>query len=151
MGMPEEDESIVVRSDARVSVKRLVPRRVRYQLARFCEWGKETPDEYQYQISSVSLGEAKKQGLKVSQLLALLNRSAKAVPPSLVKALERWENVGSEARLEKMVILRVASVEVMQSLRNSRGRPLPGRAVGAINNCNKSRGNSKGIVDFQLN
>ena len=130
MGMPEENESIVVRSDARVSVKRLVPRRVRYQLARFCEWGKETPDEYQYQISSVSLSKAKKQGLKVSQLLTLLNRSAKAVPPSLVKALERWENVGSEARLEKMVILRVASAEVIQSLRNSRASRFLGEPLG---------------------
>jgi hypothetical protein len=129
-GMPQEDESLVVRSDARVSVKRLVPRRVRYQLARFCEWSKETPDEYQYQISSASLTRAKKQGLTVSQLLALLNRSAKAVPPSLVKALERWENVGTEARLEKMVILRVASAEVLQSLRNSRASRFLGEPLG---------------------
>jgi len=129
-GMPQEDESLVVRSDARVSVKRLVPRRVRYQLSRFCEWSKETPEEYQYQISSASLSKAKKQGLTVSQLLALLNRSAKAVPPSLVKALERWESVGSEARLEKMVILRVASAEVLQSLRNSRASRFLGEPLG---------------------
>jgi hypothetical protein len=129
-GMPGEDESLVVRSDARISAKRLVPRRVRYQLARFCEWGKETEDEYQYQISSASLTKAKKQGLAVSQLLALLNRSAKAVPPSLVKALERWKNVGSEARLEKMVILRVSSVEVLQSLRNSRASRFLGEPLG---------------------
>jgi hypothetical protein len=129
-GMPAEDEFLVVRSDAKVSARRLVPRRVRYQLARFCEWGKETLDEYQYQISSASLTRAKKQGLTVNQLLALLNRSAKAVPPSLVKALERWENVGSEARLEKMVILRVASTEVLQALRNSRASRFLGEPLG---------------------
>jgi hypothetical protein len=128
-GMPVEEESVVVRSDARLGVRRLVPRRVRYQLARFCEWGKETPEEYQYQISSASLSIARKQGLTVSQLLALLNRYAKVVPPSLVKALERWDKTGSDARLEKLVILRVNSIEVMQALRSSRasrflGEPL---------------------------
>jgi hypothetical protein len=129
-GMSVEDEPLVVRSDARVSVRWLVPRRVRYQLARFCEWGKETPEEYQYQISSASLTSAKKQGLTVSQLLTLLNRYAKVVPPSLLKALERWEKLGSEARLEKLVILRVTSVEVLQSLRASRASRFLGEPLG---------------------
>ena len=129
-GMPVEEEPLVVRSDARLGVRRLVPRRVRYQLARFCEWGKETPEEYQYQISSASLTKAKKQGLTVSQLLALLNRHAKAVPPSLVKALERWDKTGSEARLEKFVILRVTSAEVLQALRNSRASRFLGEPLG---------------------
>jgi hypothetical protein len=128
-GMPLEEEPLIVRSDGRIGVRRLVPRRIRYQLSRFCEWGKETPEEYQYQISAASLTKAKKQGLKVSQLLALMNRSTKAVPPNLVKALQRWDKIGSEARLEKLVILRVTSTEVLQSLRNSRasrflGEPL---------------------------
>ena len=129
-GMPVEDEPLVVRSDARLGVRRLVPRRVRYQLARFCEWGKETPEEYQYLISSASLTNARKQGLTVSQLLALLNRYAKAVPPSLVKALERWDKTGSDARLEKLVILRVTSIEVLQALRNSRASRFLGEPLG---------------------
>ena len=129
-GLHVEDEPIVVRSDARLGARRLVPRRVRYQVARFCEWVKETPDEYQYQISSASLVAARKQGLTVSQFLALLNRNAKAVPPSLVKALERWDKHGSEARLEKMVILRVTSEEVLQALRKSRAGRFLGEPLG---------------------
>jgi predicted transcriptional regulator len=129
-GIPLEVETILVRSDARISVKRLVPRRVRYQLARFCEWGKETPDEYQYQISSASLSKARKQGLTVSQLLTLLNRNAKVLPPNLVKALERWEKTGSEARVEKLVILRVTSADVLNSLRNSRAGRFLGEPLG---------------------
>jgi len=129
-GMPVEDEPLAVRSDARIGVRRLVPRRVRYQLARFCEWGKETPEEYQYLISSASLTNARKQGLTVSQLLILLNRYAKAVPPSLVKALERWDKTGSDARLEKLVILRVTSLEVLQALRNSRASRFLGEPLG---------------------
>jgi len=129
-GMPVEDEPLVVRSDARISARRLVPRRVRYQLARFCEWGKESPEEYQYLISSASLTNARKQGLTVIQLLALLNRYAKAIPPSLVKALDRWDKTGSDARLEKLVILRVTTIEVLQALRNSRASRFLGEPLG---------------------
>jgi hypothetical protein len=129
-GIPAEDVSLIVRSDARISAKRFVPRRVRYQLARFCEWAKETPDEYQYQISSASLSRARKQGLTVSQLHALLNRNAKAIPPSLVKALERWEKNGSEVRVEKLVILRVSSPEVLTALRSSRASRFLGEPLG---------------------
>jgi hypothetical protein len=129
-GLPVEDEPVVVRSDARISAGRLVPRSVRYQLARFCEWGKETPEDYQYLITSASLSNAKKQGLTVSQLLTLLNRYAKVIPPSLVKALERWDKTGSDARLEKLVILRVTSTEVLQALRNSRASRFLGEPLG---------------------
>lgn len=128
--MPVEKDTVVVRSDAQISVGRLVPRRARYQLARFCAWVKETPDEYQYRISVRSLVEAQKQGLTVSQLQILLNRYSKAVPPSLVKALERWEKNGSEARLEKLVVLRVTSVEVLQALRKSRASRFLGEPLG---------------------
>jgi hypothetical protein len=128
--MPVEKEPLAVRSDARIGARRLVPRRVRYQLARFCEWEKETPEEYQYRISSASLAQAHQQGLKVSQLLSLLNRYAKTMPPSLVKALERWDKNGSEARLEQMVVLRVASVEVLQALRKSRANRFLGEPLG---------------------
>jgi hypothetical protein len=138
-----EDEPLLVRSDGRVSARRLVPRRVRYQLARFCEWGKETPDEYQYQISSASLTNARKQGLTVNQLLQLLNRNAKAVPPNLVKALERWDKIGCEARLEKLVILRVSSAEVLDSLRKSRVNRFLGEPISPTTVVIKARAAQK--------
>ena len=37
-GFALEEEDLHVRSDARVSVPRLSPRAVRYQVARFCAW-----------------------------------------------------------------------------------------------------------------
>ena len=125
-----EEELLIARSDAHISARRWVPRRVRYQLARFCDWEKETPDEYLYQVSAGSLTRARQQGLTVSQLLALLNRHSKAVPPSLVKALERWDKGGSEARLERLVILRVTSAEVLQALRKSRASRFLGEPLG---------------------
>jgi hypothetical protein len=129
-GLPVEEEPLVVRSDARLSARQLVPRRVRYQVARFCEWVKETPDEYQYRISPGSLARARQQGLSVSQLIALLTRHAKVVPPSLIKALERWENQGSEARLEQMVVLRVVSEDILVALRKSRASRFLGESLG---------------------
>jgi hypothetical protein len=131
-GLPVEEEALIVRSDARISAKRLVPRRVRYQAARFCEWVKETPEEYQYRISPASLLRARQQGLSVSQFVALINRSAKAVPPSLIKALERWDRQGTEARLEKMVVLTVVSEEVLQALRKSRASRFLGLSLGPM-------------------
>lgn len=128
--MPVEEEPLVVRSDARLSARRLVPRRVRYQVARFCEWVKETPDEYQYRISPGSLARARQQGLSVSQLIALLSKHAKLVPPSLIKALERWENQGSEVRLEQMVVLRVVSEDILVALRKSRASRFLGESLG---------------------
>lgn len=129
-GLAIENENLVARSDARVSARRLVPRRVRYQLARFCEWEKETPDEYQYRISPASLKQAKQQGLAVGQLVTLLNRNAKVVPPSLIKALENWEKQGVVARLEQMVVLRVVSEEILQALKKSRASRFLGEALG---------------------
>ncbi len=129
-GLPLEKEPLVARSDARISARRLSPRSLRYQLARFCEWEKETPDEYQFRISQASLARAQVQGLKVSQLIAMLNRYAKVVPPSLVKALERWDKQGSEARMEKMVVLRVSSEEILQALRKSRASRFLGEPLG---------------------
>ena len=128
--MQLEGEKLIVRSDAQLSARRFVPRSVRYQVARFCDLNREMPDEYQYKISPASMSRAREQGLKVSQLLALLNHHAKAVPPSLVKALERWDKQGSEARFERMVVLRVASVEIMQALRKSRASRFLGESLG---------------------
>jgi hypothetical protein len=129
-GLPLEKEPLVARSDARLSARRLVPRRVRYQISRFCEWEKETPDDYQYRINSASLSRARKQGLTVSQLISMINRYANPVPPSLIKALERWDQQGSEVRLERMVVLRVASEDILQALRRSRANRFLGEPLG---------------------
>jgi hypothetical protein len=103
---------------------------VRYQLCRFCEWGKETPGEYLYHITSASLGNARKQGLTINQLVVLLNRFSKVVPPSLIKALERWDKKGSEAKMEKLVVLRVTSADILQALRKSRASRFLGDPLG---------------------
>jgi hypothetical protein len=129
-GLSGEDGLIHVGSDARLQVPCLAPRAVRYQIARFGDWEGEKEDGYRYRLTLPSLERARQQGLKLSHLLALLRRHASNVPPSLVKALERWDEHGSQARLEKAVVLRLNNPDLLQALRNSRAARFLGDPLG---------------------
>jgi hypothetical protein len=115
-----EDGRITVRSDGRIRAPFNASRAGRYQVARFCEWDGMADGFYRYRLTPVSLNRAKEQGLRISHLLSLLRRYANAVPPSLIKALERWEAQGSVARLEKVTILRVKNADILRELKDSR-------------------------------
>ena len=118
-------------SDGKIVVSRLTSRAVRYQIARFCEWEAEKPDEYPYRITAKSLERAKEQGLKVEQLLALLAKYASAgIPPGLVKTLKRWEVNGTEARVQSQVVLRVSRPEVLEEMRKSKAARFLGEGLG---------------------
>ena len=129
-GLPQEAAKLVLRSDAYLHAPRLTPRAVRYQVARFCQWDKETPAGYDYHITPASLVRARQQGLAVQHLLGLLRKSAEAVPPSLVKALERWEAQGSQAQIETLSVLRFYSPEILPALRKSRAARYLGEPLG---------------------
>jgi len=125
-----EDKKINISSQGLISVPRLAPRVVRYQVSRFCEWDEPKDDVYRYRISTNSLTKAKEQGLKVEHLLALLSRHADAgIPPSLVKALKRWEVNGTEARVQTQVILKVSRPEVLEEMRKSRAAKFLGEVL----------------------
>jgi hypothetical protein len=136
----KEDKKLHVSSQGSISIPRLAPRVVRYQVSRFCEWedGRGTKrtesgpkeDLYRYRLSTRSLNKAKEQGLKVEHLLALLSRHSDAgVPPSLIKALKRWEANGTEARVQTQVILKVSKPEVLEELRRSRAAKFLGEVL----------------------
>ncbi|MFO7583532.1 MAG: hypothetical protein R6W69_02290 [Anaerolineales bacterium] len=118
----EENGKITVTSNGRISVPRLTPRSARYQVARFCEWEEpKAGGDYRYRATPDSLKAAHAQGLKAGQLLSLLAKNASAlIPPPFVKALQRWEVNGTEARIEHPVVLRVSRPEVMSELKNSK-------------------------------
>jgi len=125
----DEPGRIAVTSNGKISIPRTAPRAVRYQIARFCEWGDRRHDEYKYQIAAGSLKQAKEQGLKPEQLLALLVRHTEGkVPPALVQALKRWEANGTEARVETQVVLRLSKPEVLEEMRKSRA----GKFLGEV-------------------
>ena len=129
-GGKEERGKLTVSSNGRISVPRDVPRVVRYQVSRFCEWEQLKDDEYRYHISTNSLSKAREQGLKAEHLLLLLSRHTEAgIPPSLVKALKRWEANGTEARLQTQVILKVSRPEVLEEMRRSKAAKFLGEVL----------------------
>lgn len=128
----DEKGKIVVASNGRITVERLAPRTARYQIARFTDWETSThPDEYRYRVTTRSLKRAAEQGLKVSQLLGLLAKhSGGQVPPVFVKALQRWETNGTEARVETLTVLKVSKPEVLNELRASKAARFLGEIIG---------------------
>jgi len=93
--------------------------KVRYQIARFCEWGSYKADAYYYFITPASLTRAEKQGLKVSHLLSLLKNHTKAIPPNVMAALERWYKQGIQASISQKTIMRLGSPSVLKALKKS--------------------------------
>jgi len=117
----EEKGKISIASNGKITIERTAPRVIRYQVSRFCEWGEPKKDDYVYRVTTRSLAHAKKQGLKAEQLLALLvKHTGNKVPPSLVKALKRWEVNGTEALVQTQVILKVSKPEVLEEMRKSK-------------------------------
>jgi hypothetical protein len=126
-----ETGTLKMLSDGMVTAQRNAPRAVRYQLARFCEWLGESPDEFKYRITPRSLAAARSQGLHVIQLLPLLAKYGDTrIPPALLAALKRWGAKGTEARAENHVVLRVRSPEVLVKLRKSKAARFLGEVLG---------------------
>jgi hypothetical protein len=125
----EETEKLAVLSNGKISIPRAAPRVVRYQISRFCEWEEPKGGEFRYRITTHSLAKAKEQGLKVEHLLPLLARHSAGIPPTLIKALKRWETNGTEARAETQVILRLGRPEVLEEMRKSRAAKHLGEVI----------------------
>lgn len=129
-GLPIEDQKIQARSDARLNLSPLVPRTVRYQIARFSHWEGLKRGIYLYKITPASLERASQQGLRSEHLLTLLRKHADALPPSLVKAIERWVEHGGQVRIEEVQVLRLSSPEILGKLRASRAARFLGDPLG---------------------
>lgn len=119
-GLPSENETIIVKSNAEIHIPRLAPRSARYLVARFCEWTGEKKQVYRFRITPSSLENARDQGLTIEQLLSLLKKNARVIPPQLFKALQHWKKEGSLARIESVTILRLRNPDLLKRLRQSR-------------------------------
>jgi len=114
-----EKGTLYIKSNGRVSASPSVPRSIRYQIARFSKIGITTSDGYQFQITPSSLKAAQQQGLRVSQLLSLLQKHSKNLPPNLKKALKRWESYGYEVMFKRVSVLQLSDAGLMKSLLSS--------------------------------
>lgn len=133
MHPPERKETarLSVSSNGTIIIPRQVPRQIRYQVSRFCDWHPGRQQNYHFQVTGSSLQRAVKQGLKISQLLGLLSRNSQSdLPPSFIKALKRWDTKSTEARLETQTILHVSQPEVLEELRNSKAGRFLGEVLG---------------------
>ena len=121
-GLPAEDARLKLTSSGRLILPRLFPRAARYQIARFCLWEGESPEEHRYRLAPSALERAAAQNLRPRQLIGLLRKHADpaAIPPALVQALERWESAGTQAVVERAALLRLGSPEILAALKKSR-------------------------------
>ena len=121
--LPKETEKVVVRSNGTILCPLLTPRAIRYQIARFCEWGEEKISEYQYFLSASSLSRAERQRLQIDQLDRLVKKHARTpIPPTFLKALARWGKNHLQVKLQASVLLRVSDPSILDELEKSRTR-----------------------------
>jgi hypothetical protein len=128
--MPVENAPVRVTAAGHLRLTNLTPRSVRYLIARFCEWDSAEEKEYHYYLTPASLERARQQGLRISHLASLLKKHAAGpLPPSLVQALERWEQFGVQAGIKKVSLLRVASPDILEALHKTRSARYLGEAL----------------------
>lgn len=115
-----EGTPIVVEADGTCRAMRTTNRYERFQLARFTNWigNVSSAEGYRYLITSESVARAKKQGVRVEQLIAFLQRvSANNVPETVVRQLQAWAAAEAQtASLEQLWVLRLPSEALLDSL-----------------------------------
>jgi hypothetical protein len=116
----EETGQVAVNSDGIVHIPNHVPRATRYQISRFGSPLSVTPSERKYRLTPASLQQAAEQGLKISHLQQVFQQAGvKKPPPNLLQQLERWEKYGSEASVEKAILLHLNRPELLPLLQKN--------------------------------
>ncbi len=115
---PESPVGPVVHPDGLVEVPREASRYDRFQLARVTEWLPVEPGRpYRYRLSALGMERAAGQGVRSAHIISFLRRvTGDRVPHGIRAAIERWEQFGPEVSLERMVILRVRTPQMMQAM-----------------------------------
>lgn len=115
------DLKISIKGDGSIVVPHEFSAANRYQIARFSDWIGVDEANFTYRLSPSSLSLAISQGLQLKHIRALLEGTTDKIPPTLFKALARWEAHGKEAKLQSAYLLQVADVQIMEMLRSNRG------------------------------
>jgi hypothetical protein len=105
----------------------------RFQLARIARWVR-TGDPFVYRLTPTSLQRARQQGIAVTRVLEFLDQATGAetpLPRIVEAALLRWDAREAEVRLERALLLRLSSEELMdQLMSHSRTRRLIAERIG---------------------
>jgi hypothetical protein len=135
---PARDElqmPLVVQQDGIILVPQNANRYHRFQVARISDAQRiENGRPFRYRLSPGSLARAREQGIKSERLLQFLAQaSGRALPKSIQRAVERWEERGVEARIESVTVLRVNDESILETLRmNPRTRDYLGESLGDL-------------------
>ncbi len=125
-----EDQPLMLRADGRLFAPWRSPRVVRYHVARFAEWEGTDRSGYRFRLTAASLRRAAEQGIPAEQVLALLKQHTRALPPTIVQAIRRWEAEGVQAAIKPMTVLQVRDPAILQALRQSRAARFLGPVLG---------------------
>ena len=81
-----------------------------------------------------SLALAREQGVGPERLLNFLaEASGRPLPASFQRVVERWAKNGTEARLQRSIILQVKDAEILEKLRaNAKTRPYLADSLGEL-------------------
>jgi hypothetical protein len=126
---------ILIQPDASLLVPFNADRYQRFQVGRFADLAPvQEHKPYHYQITPLSLEEAQAQGINPERVVEFLNKvSGRPVPASTKRAVERWGEKGTEARVEPVLILRVKEEGILEKLRqHPKTRPFMGESIGPL-------------------
>ncbi len=107
--------------DGKIVTGKAVPRLLRYQIARFCEWEKIEKDRFTFRVSPKSLEEAKKNGLTADAFIGMLKRSnRRELPLKLIQAIKNWDTGHVQASIYHASILTVQDPKTIDRLLENR-------------------------------
>jgi hypothetical protein len=113
----KEQGKAIIRSDGTVTIPRLAPRSVRYQLARFLEWEGLGDQNYRYRLSIRALNRAQQQGLQFDQVRSILTQaSERDIPPPVLQSMQRLEDQAYTASVENLHLLRISDPSLLELL-----------------------------------
>jgi hypothetical protein len=117
----EAPVSMQVEADGTLRVPASASRYDRFQVARVSNWLPAEGDDYVYRLAPASLSRAGKQGIKISHIIAFLQKATggEDLPPALVGALHRWERAGGEAALKDTVVLKLNNPALLETLQRT--------------------------------
>lgn len=109
---PPKPPALRLQSGFRISVP-AARRYERFQLARIADWV-QSGDRFTYRLTPDSLRRGRKQGISVARVLEFLDEVIDGpLSHSVEAALTRWDAHGTEAWIERSIILRLSSEALM--------------------------------------
>lgn len=108
---------VLASADGLLRVPLAASRYLRFQIARIAEWLPLEEDHSAYRLTPTSLEGARQRNITIPRIVAFMHEATRGdVPPALLGALQRWERVGTEAALDRVVILKLTSAELLETL-----------------------------------